>query len=262
MKPADEIGLKYNGLTLTAGKDYTISWKNTSAQADNTAAKAPQYQIKGRGNFAGTILGTYTIEQADLSQVTVTAADVRYKDKKNNYATKVVLRDVNGKKLAAGRDYLKTVTYFTADGEQAGERVLMNADEKEIFMTVKVTGTGAYTGVAEATYRLYSTSISKAKVTRVERYVTYNREDQVLANLHTTLYVGNKKLEEGTDYVVTYSKNFFAGTATATITGIGEYGGTRKVTFVIKRWNAWNALHKDDMNGQTGTENLQILWQW
>lgn len=262
VKPADEIGLKYNGLTLTAGKDYTISWKNTSVPADKTAAKAPQYRIKGRGNFAGTILGTYTIEQADLSQVTVTAADVRYKDKKNNYATKVVLRDVNGKKLAAGRDYLKTVTYFTADGEQAGERVLMNADEKEIFMTVKVTGTGAYTGVAEATYRLYSTSISKAKVTRVERYVTYNREDQVLANLHTTLYVGNKKLEEGTDYVVTYSKNFFAGTATATITGIGEYGGTRKVTFVIKRWNAWNALHKDDMNGQTGTENLQILWQW
>lgn len=44
----------------------------------------------------------------------------------------------------------------------------------------------------------------------------------------------DEQLIENTDYTVTYSDNINAGTATVTITGIGAYSGTKKVTFTIE----------------------------
>ena len=41
-------------------------------------------------------------------------------------------------------------------------------------------------------------------------------------------------LKEGTDYEVSYRNNIKAGTATVTVTGIGNYTGTNSVTFLIK----------------------------
>lgn len=42
------------------------------------------------------------------------------------------------------------------------------------------------------------------------------------------------QLKEGSDYNVTYSDNINAGTATAIVTGIGAYSGTKNVTFTIE----------------------------
>ena len=42
------------------------------------------------------------------------------------------------------------------------------------------------------------------------------------------------QLKEGSDYNVTYSDNINVGTATAIVTGIGAYSGTKKVTFTIE----------------------------
>ena len=42
------------------------------------------------------------------------------------------------------------------------------------------------------------------------------------------------QLKEGSDYNVTYSDNINAGTATATITGIGAYSGSKNITFTIE----------------------------
>lgn len=52
-----------------------------------------------------------------------------------------------------------------------------------------------------------------------------------------TVKYGNKKLEEGVDYIVDYSGNVNAGTATAAVmvTGIGNYMGTKSVSFDIKK---------------------------
>ena len=44
----------------------------------------------------------------------------------------------------------------------------------------------------------------------------------------------DEQLIENTDYTVTYSDNIDAGTATATITGIGAYSGSKNVTFTIE----------------------------
>ena len=44
----------------------------------------------------------------------------------------------------------------------------------------------------------------------------------------------DEQLIENTDYTVTYSDNINAGTATATITGIGAYSGSKNITFTIE----------------------------
>lgn len=48
-----------------------------------------------------------------------------------------------------------------------------------------------------------------------------------------TVKDGSKKLTEGTDYTVSYKNNTKIGTATATITGKGDYSGTKTVKFKI-----------------------------
>ena len=47
-------------------------------------------------------------------------------------------------------------------------------------------------------------------------------------------YMSSVQLKEGLDYNVTYSDNINVGTATAIVTGIGAYSGTKNVTFTIE----------------------------
>ena len=48
-----------------------------------------------------------------------------------------------------------------------------------------------------------------------------------------TVTDGAKNLVEGVDYSVTYSENVNSGTATAKVTGLGNYSGSASVSFVI-----------------------------
>ncbi|MCD7833976.1 MAG: leucine-rich repeat protein [Lachnospiraceae bacterium] len=53
-----------------------------------------------------------------------------------------------------------------------------------------------------------------------------------------TVTNGTTTLVEGTDYTVSYSNNVYVGTATVTITGIGNYTGTATTTFLITSANS------------------------
>lgn len=50
-----------------------------------------------------------------------------------------------------------------------------------------------------------------------------------------TVKMGSTTLEKGTDYTLSYADNTDAGTATITITGIGNFTGTRTVNFTINK---------------------------
>ena len=55
----------------------------------------------------------------------------------------------------------------------------------------------------------------------------------IIPTINVTFY--GTSLVEGKDYTVTFTNNISAGTATATITGIGDYTGTVTRTFVINK---------------------------
>ena len=76
-------------------------------------------------------------------------------------------------------------------------------------------------------------SIANAEVTGIAD-ATYTGSAITQPNLKVTLGGGLVTLTEGTDYTVTYANNVNAGTATITITGIGNYKDSITRTFTIK----------------------------
>jgi hypothetical protein len=186
----------------------------------------------------------------------MTAKDVTYKDKKGNYKTSITITDISGSKLAAGRDYAKTLTYTYMDNTQVkdadGNAVIRQAGEAAAETdivpagtTLRVTaaGMGAYAGAGEnaaslsRTYRVVTADISRATV-KAESKIYLNGRKVTLnsTELSVTFKGVAEPLTEGVDYVIdesTYTNNTGKGKATVIIRGIGNYGGEKKVTYTI-----------------------------
>ena len=98
---------------------------------------------------------------------------------------------------------------------------------------------GCYKGTAAETYadengfkKIYlNKSISSATVKTTGSVFAYNGSD---IKPDVTVTLNGKKLIKGVDYTVSYSNNKNCGKATVTVSGINEYMGTAKTTFIIK----------------------------
>ena len=132
-----------------------------------------------------------------------------------------------------------TVTYewyngdAKIDGAESGTYTLATGDTS---VTVKVTGTGNYTGEKESNAIVVGkTNLGDEHVTVAAGTYTYN------GSAHTpevTVQVGENTLTKDTNYTVDYSDNTNAGTATVTVTGKGDYTGTATATFIIGQADA------------------------
>ncbi len=96
--------------------------------------------------------------------------------------------------------------------------------------TVTITGIGAYSGTLTATFQIVG-DVSQAQV-------TLSGADNIVYSGSPvtpvpTVQIGGTLLTSGTDYDVAYADNVNAGTATVTITGKGNYTGTKTVEFAI-----------------------------
>lgn len=254
--------LYFNGIKLTQGKDYTIKYANNNAitTEEMSENKLPKITVTGKGNFKGSITGFYTITDGRMAQdnkLTITATDVTYKNKKNAYKSIVTLKDCDGSKLAAGKDYDKNLEYAyeeevqltDADGEvllrKAGDPVETD-DIPPVGTVIRVTahGTGSYAGDGDADamistiYRITAADISKVKVTAQAQvylngqYVTLTEND-----LKVTVSGVSEPLQYGVDYTIddsTYTNNANKGKATVIIRGLNNYGGEKKITYTIK----------------------------
>ena len=84
---------------------------------------------------------------------------------------------------------------------------------------------------AENTFSTYETSIEKAGLTGIADY-TYTGQAVEPA---VVLTLNGETLRQGADYTVAYSDNTGAGTAKILIKGVGNYTGTIKKTFTIRK---------------------------
>jgi|GEM_PF-6914087 len=102
--------------------------------------------------------------------------------------------------------------------------------------TVTVTGIGNYAGTKTLNFTITESQpqkISVADCTITLDKTVYTYDGSAKKPLVTVKH-GTTILLNGLDYLVSYSNNINAGTATATITGIGNYTGTASKTFVIQ----------------------------
>ena len=127
---------------------------------------------------------------------------------------------IGNKKLNETTDY--TVSYGT-------NRVL-GANKGEIT----ITGKGDYSQQVKKSFNIVPANISMARVALTPASYTYNGQSQTPA---VTVNFNGKLLKIGTDYMVSYSNNINAGTASVTVTGIGNYTATNKIGFTIQKAN-------------------------
>ena len=125
-----------------------------------------------------------------------------------------VIVKYSGRTLKSGTDY--TVTYYN------------NINAGKAWVTVK--GTGKYTGTARSYYTIKALAISKAAFSGMSKNYVYT--GGALTPPPTVIY-NSKLLKKNTDYTLTYSANKAIGTATLTVSGKGNFSGTKKLTFYI-----------------------------
>nr|MDE6606665.1 hypothetical protein [Lachnospiraceae bacterium] len=259
------VTVKYDGVLLKEGVDYKLTYSNNKAlTTEATAAnKMPYVKITGAGAFAGTIQNTdttdaitdttFSIVKSDLGTLKLTAVDKVFKNKSGAFISAPVLTEDTGAKLTNNKDY--EVKYYQV-GADGSETEKTKADTVEIgeqgYTTIKMVATakenGNYSGTASTTYRVVTASISSAKVT-INAKVYTGKAITLDGQDFTKIKIGNENLVYGTDYEIvkdSYVNNVKKGTASVTIKGLGNYGGTKKVTFKITNrtiawW--WNLLH-------------------
>ncbi|MCC8140076.1 MAG: YDG domain-containing protein [Lachnospiraceae bacterium] len=194
--------------------DWSVSDETIASVSGNslTALKA------GETSLTATVFGEnieipITVTSSASSGFTVTLAQDSY-----TYDGTAKEPDLevssNGVKLTAGTDY--TVSYV--DNVNAGEA------------KVTVTGTGDYEGeYCETAFEICAADISVCEVSDVDA-MTYTGS---ALKPDITVKYGSKVLTADTDYILSCENNTNVGTATVTITGIGNYSGTVTENFTI-----------------------------
>ena len=95
--------------------------------------------------------------------------------------------------------------------------------------TVTAKGKGIFTGSISRTFKILPRPVSGLALT-APASVTYTGS---AFTPDVTLVYGSVTLKKGTDYKLSYSSNINAGTAKITITGTGNYSGSRTTSFTI-----------------------------
>ena len=230
------------GKTLKKNVDYKLTYKNNKEVYNGSdTTKMPTVIISGKGNYSGSLELNFNITTQDISLLNMTAPDKVYQSKAGKCLSVPVIKDVNGKKLTAGKDYEKNAVYtYTTDTKLADGTIRSAGSAVQASdilpagtsVTVTAKGMGNYTGEISCTYRIVQADISKAKGKIAAQVYTGKAIEPGKSDI--TLKVGKTTLAP-TDYeIVSYSNNVKKGTATVVVKGVGNYGGTREIKFQIK----------------------------
>ncbi len=209
------VTVTLGGSTLVLNRDYNLTYTN------NTNVGTAVVTVNGLGNYAGSSkTASFRIVTPSVANATITTIpDQTY----TGYAIcpSLTVYSNNGW-LREGTDY--TVSY--TNNVNIGTA------------TVVITGIGRYSGTKTVNFRITGPNLSNATITAIpdQLYTGYDIKPSL------TVAVNNVTLIQNVDYNVSYSNNRNAGTATVTITGRGNYTGTRTTTFRILSKNISNAV--------------------
>lgn len=239
-KPEVEVTFKNSDGTtdtLVEKTDYTLAYTNNAAVNDGSnEKKLPTVKVTLKGNYNGTASANYVIKAKDISKTIATAPDKVYANKPGAYKSVVTVTDLDGKKLGANKDYLSTVTYrIKGADEDLDPKAIVDADTI-IVATITAKDVGNYTGTTTCEYRISKAAISAANIKFESQIYTGKAIELDPEKDIISAKIGAKTdLVYGNDYVIdSYTNNTKKGTASVMIRGVGNYGGTKKVTFVIK----------------------------
>ncbi|MBO5155023.1 MAG: hypothetical protein J6C00_11835 [Eubacterium sp.] len=199
------VTVTVNNITLRQSTDYYVNYSNNRNIGTATVT------VTGRGNYTGTRTTTFRIIGKDISNTTVSSIDTqRYTGDEIRPSVTVKIGSVV---LQQNVDY--KLTY--RDNIEPGTA------------SITISGIGSYSGSRTVTFKIAQVSLSSATVKVANQ--TYNGKEKTP---DVTVKLNGEVLMQDDDYEVEYRNNTKPGKATVVITGLGDYSGTKKATFVIR----------------------------
>ena len=181
--------------------------------SDNIAVGTGNIHVEASDNYSGSGDITFRIVPGNIADIDITLDSDDYPYTGQDIFPKILADGLN-----ADEDY--TITY--ADNINPGKG------------SVILSGIGNYTGRKTLHFNIIDPSmISKTDIAGFENVLSiYNKSFVYDENEHCPT-VEIKGLRKNEDYIITCSNNVNVGTATLTITGMGNYTGTIQRTFEI-----------------------------
>lgn len=215
------VDVRQGKTRLTKDVDYTVSYENNLNAGIATAI------VTGIGKFQGELRRNFTVNAYNMNDLT--SASLR----ESLTYTGSPIEPVNS-------DF--TITFTQADN------VVHTLKMDEDYYIVEVTD-NINCGTATVTIEGMGNFISTRDFSFVVAPKNVADPDVTIANINALTYDGTAKkpalnvmyggmaLVDNVDYTVVYTDSINAGTATATITGMGNYSGTKSKTYTINKAN-------------------------
>ncbi len=200
-----QVILQYETKGLLDGTDYIVEY------LDNTDAGVATVRLTGIGNYTGVRDVNFkilpkSIEVASISDI----ENMTYNMKSQEPQPTVTYEQ---KTLMNNRDYKLTYKNNVKVGEA----------------TVYVNGCGNYVGTISKNFKIVKRNIRTCSFSEISN-VSYTGNNRIPA---VSVKYDNNKLAKNRAYTIKYSNNKAIGTAKATITGIGNFTGTKTIYFKI-----------------------------
>ena len=233
VKNGDVVMASNEGSIATA--DYTIKYNKTPINAGSYTAT-----IAGVNNYSGSVKVTVKIGKTDIKSTTVSLSQTSF-DYDGKAKKPTVTVKIGEQTVPASANY--TVKY-TAN---------TNAGTAKVTLTAK----GSLSGKIEKTFTIKAKPITSEGITYSVAKATYSGSELKPA---VTVKDGTKKLALNKDYTVTYSQNVSAGenSAKATITGKGNYSGSKVQTFTIAQKSIASKNIKAELALNGNTKNIIV----
>jgi hypothetical protein len=199
--------------------DYEVSYaNNVNVGSAEATTGAPTVTVTGKGNLTGSKTLTFSITAVSLNNAIVGVASATYSGSEVEPTVTVKLT-ADSTPLELDKDY--TVAY--------SNNINAASADATTAPTATITGKGNYTGSQSVKFTIDQKTVTAAMIDDIDNQ-TYNG-----SAITPTLTVkdGTTTMVLNTDYSVDYEDNVNVGSATATITGEGNYKGTASKTFTI-----------------------------
>lgn len=202
-----KVVVKNDDTVLTEGVDYTITYNSGT----NTGSMF--FTIKGKGNYTGSVDCYYNIIRRDIAEATVSKNnDMVYT---GEGLTPKPIITWNGFTLQEDVDY--EIRYF--ENVNAG------------YGTMVIYGMGNFCGTQRVQFRIFGKSLENAVISEIPDQ-TYTGSE---ITPDVTVTLDGIALTKNVDYTIKYENNTEKGVATVVISGIGNYSGVVKQTFIINK---------------------------
>ena len=243
--------LTYQGKELVLGSDYTISYQGTARSAVTDLNTAGNYTmlLTGTGNYSGTLALSFRVANGTPVN-NLTASSIKAQNYTGKALTpKLTLKDpVTRKTLKAGTHY--NIAYEN------------NVNAGTASIVIQGIEANGYVGTRRITFTIQPCEIKKVSSKILDKKIYYTGTAQTPRVSLTYKKMG---LVEGLDYQISYSSNISKGKGIITLTGLGNYTGSRTLKFTIsarkmKEANIVMSATEDTFNGTTLYPSVTVTY--